>query len=106
MESMSDLLIWFGTLLGGGGMGAAILTYLRNSRKDSMDAYSDLVGKLEVRCETLEKRCDGLEKQITQERKDCAIELAKRDKRIDGLERELAQMGNSAAYLIKKLDDN
>ena len=103
MAEISDLLIQAGSLAGAAAAFAAALAYLRNRRKDSMDAYSDLVGKLEVRCATLEKRCDDLEKQIRQEREECAAELKKRDRRIDGLERQLAQVGASGAYLIEKL---
>ena len=105
MEGLGDVLVQIGVLAGGGAGVAAILSYIRNRRKDSMDGYSDLVGRLEVRCATLEKRCDDLEAKLKQERYDCAAELVKRDRRIDGLERELSQMGRSAVHLIKKLDE-
>ena len=106
MAEVTDFLIQAGSLAGGAAAFAAVLAYLRNRRKDSMDAYSDLVGKLEVRCAMLEKRCDELEKQIRAEREECAAELRKRDRRIDGLERQLAQVGVSGAYLIDKLRDD
>ena len=103
MEGIGDILLQIGALLGGGGAVAALLTYMRARRKDSMDAYSDLVGKLEVRCEKLENRCDLLDEQIKAERIECAAELAKRDARIDGLERQLAQVGAAGAHMIEKI---
>lgn len=49
-----DLGLQVATLILGGGLGAAVLTYARNRRKDAMDAYSDLYDKLSARCIDLE----------------------------------------------------
>lgn len=104
MESVIEAGIQLATVLGAGGLGAALLSYHRNRRKDSMDAYSDLVAKLEARCVTLEERCDSLDKALRREREEIArlrLDLAAEREARAGLERQLAQVGRSAAYVLK-----
>lgn len=105
MEGLAEAAIQLAGLLGAGGLGAALLSYHRNRRKDSMDSYSDLVGKLEARCEQQDKRIDALEADLRRERAECDEKLAAAAARIDGLERQLAQVGISGAYLIDKIND-
>lgn len=74
MENVIDLVLQAGTLLGGMGLGAALLPYLRNRRKDSMDAYSDLYEKVRESCD----RCEQENKELRE--------------RIRGMEAEISQL--------------
>lgn len=73
-----DLVLQIATLALGGGLGAAILSYVRNRRKDSLDAYSDLYEKLSARVVHLENELETERERTTALRQ-----------RVSDLEREI-----------------
>jgi hypothetical protein len=82
-----DLVLQIATLILGGGLGAAVLGYVRNRRKDSLDAYSDMHDKLAARLVHLENelsaeraRCLTLQLKVAELEREVAVLRERQDK--------------------------